>query len=386
MIDFKLGEESLEWQKKVRDFVFENVTPRDDLDTHGHFPTDLYQKAFDAGIITSVIPKHLGGSGKSFLDTMLAAIECSYGDLGFTTSAFLMRLSIAPLLLFGTEDQKEKWIRPLTKKLSFTAFCFTEPEGSTNLGSRPASTTAKKVEGGYMINGAKWTISNGSVASLFIVFARFEDEANGLNCFIIPREAQGVSTSEPFKKMGQRAADTAQVDFKNVFIPTENMIGRPGQGAQIAIKSLRQSRIGVGAMAIGVCERAIDLAKAHCHKRKTGDGSSVIYEQDVKFRFAQMDTKVEMLRSYVYRAIWEHENGNQATRFSSGVKLMAGKFATEITNECLELHGGMGYLEEAKIEKLARDAKLLQIFEGTEAVQKLLIADTAIRIKNGRNS
>jgi acyl-CoA dehydrogenase len=386
MLSFEFSKENLEWQMFVRSFVKEFVMTRTDLDTHEHFPMDLYQMAFDKGLITSMIPTEYGGGGKSLLDSILAAEECSYGDLGFTTSAFLMRLSCAPLLLFGTEEQKQKFITPLTKKLSFASFCFTEAEGSTNLGSRPASTTVRKVDGGYIIDGAKWTISNASVASLYTVFARFENEEMGMSCFVIPRDLEGVSVSKQYRKMGQRAADTAEVKFKNVFIPEESMIGRPGQGAQIALKSLRQSRIGVGAMSLGVCQRARDLALAHCHKRLSGDGKPVVYEQDVKFQFAEIDAKIEMLRAFVLKATWELENGKMGTKFSSSVKLLGGRLACEITNQCLELHGGQGYLIDGKIEKLVRDAKILQIFEGTEAVQKLLIADTAIRIKTGRSS
>lgn len=381
MLNFELSEDEIKWQKFVRLFVRENVLSRNDLDRHGHFPLDLYEKAFSAGIITSVIPKKYGGGGKSLLASILAAEECAYGDLGFTTSAFLLRLAAAPLILFGTNEQRFKFLKPLTEKLEFASFCFTEPEGSTNLGSRPASTIVREVDGGYIISGAKWTISNASVSSLYTVFARFEDDERGLSCFVIPRELDGVTVSKSYKKMGQRAADTAEVRFKNVFIPKENMIGKRGQGAQIALKSLRQSRIGVGAMALGVCQRARDLALDHCHTRLTGDGKAIIYEQNIKFRFAEMDAKIEMLRSFVLKATWELENGKLGTKYSSSVKLLAGRLACEITNECLELHGGIGYLEEGKIEKLVRDAKILQIFEGTEAVQKLLIADTAIRKK-----
>lgn len=383
-MNFSLSPESLKWQKTVRNFVSENILPREDLDQHGQFPWDLYQKAFDLGLMASLIPKNYGGIGRSFLDNILAAEECAYGDLGFTTSAFLARLSLGPLIGFGTEEQKKSWLIPMTEKLTFSSFCFTEPEGSTNLGSRPATTTARETDSGYLINGEKWTISNGSVASVYFVFARFEDEANGLTCFIIPRSAEGVSVSLPFKKMGQRAADTSMVTFKNVLIPKENMIGRKGQGTQIAIKSLTSSRIGVGAMALGTCQRARDLAKKHCHSRLNGSGQPIIYEQDIKFRFAEIEAKIEMLRSFLYRTVWEYENGNEITKFASSLKLMAARVADDITNECLDLHGGLGYLEDGKIEKIVRDAKLLTIYEGTEAVQKLLIADSAIRINRDR--
>ncbi len=378
-MDFSLSKESLDWKKKVRDFVSENLLARDDLDQHGHFPLDLYEKAFELGVMNSLIPKEYGGQGRSFLDNILGAEECAYGDLGFTTSTYLARLSLGPLIGFGTEEQKQEWLVPMTKKLTFSSFCFTEPEGSTNLGTRPASTTVKETENGFIINGEKWTISNGSVASVYFVFARFQGDESGLSCFIVPRSAPGVSVSDPFRKMGQRAADTSMVTFKNVLIPKKDMIGKKGQGSQIAIKSLTSSRIGVGAMALGVSQRARDLAKTHCHSRLNGTGQPIIYEQDIKFRFAQIEAKIEMLRSFLYRTIWEYENGKEVTKFASSLKLMAGQIADDITNECLDLHGGLGYLEDGKIEKLHRDAKLLKIYEGTEAVQKLLIADSAIR-------
>ncbi len=378
-MNFELSTENLEWKKKSRSFVDEYLINNRNLDSHDNFPIDLYKKAFDEGFITSMIPSEYGGGGRSLFESILSAEEFAYGDLGFTTSAFLMRLSIAPLVKFGSEEQKTKWLNMISSDLHFASFCFTEPEGSTNLGTRPASTTAKKVEGGYIINGSKWTISNASVASLYTVFARLENQDSGLTCFLIPRELEGVKVDKPHKKMGQRAADTAQVNFVNVFIPEENLIGRHNQGAQIALHSLKQSRVGIGAMALGVCQRARDLAKNHCHQRLTGEGNPVIYEQDVKFQFAEIEAKIEMLRSFVYRSCWELENNNSGTFFSSACKLMGGRFAFEITNQCLDLHGGKGYLVDSLIEKLVRDATLLKIYEGTEAVQKLMIADKAIR-------
>lgn len=384
MIDFTLSDEEVDWQQFVKKFVKENLLNRDDLDTHGYFPRELYQKAYDCGLMTSMIPKEYGGGGRTLFESVLAAEECSYGDLGFTTSAFLSRLSLAPLLLFGSKDQKNKWLSLMTSNMHFSSFCFTEPEGSTNLGTRPATTIAKIVDGGFIINGSKWTITNGSVASLYTVFARMDGDESGLNCFLIPRDTAGITITKSHKKMGQRASDTAQVEFKEVFIAKENMIGKHGQGAQIALKSLRHSRVGVGAMSLGVSQRARDLALAHCHKRLNGEGTPIVYEQDIKFRFALIDAKIEMLRSFVYKAVYELEKDKFGTKFSSAVKLMGAKIAFEITNECLELHGGQGYLEEGLIEKLVRDANLLRIYEGTEAVQKLLIADTAIRLKKDR--
>jgi acyl-CoA dehydrogenase len=382
MINFKLAPESIAWKEHVKSFVKANVIPRTDLDQHGHFPMDLYQKAFDAGVMTTSIPAVYGGQGKSFIETLLAVEECAYGDLGFTTSAFVSRLALGPLLLFGTENQKQQWLNPLTQKLGFASFGFTEPAGSTNLGTRPATTEFEAVDGGFKIRGEKSTISNASYAQFFTVFARQSDQSRGFSCFIVPGNAKGIELTPPLKKMGQRAGDTAGVKFFDTFVPTENLIGKIGQGPQVALMSLRSSRIGVGAMALGVSRRARDLAKIHCHNRKTGGGQPIIFEQDIQFKFATMEAKIDMLRAYLYNAAWELENGNHGTKYSSGLKLLSAQIACDITNECLELHGGAGYLEENTIEKLVRDTKLLQIYEGTEAVQKLLIADSAIRLSS----
>ncbi len=380
MIDFELTKETLHWKARARSFAREFILNRDDLDKHAIFPIDLYEKAFDEGLITSMIPKEYGGQGRSLLECALAAQECAYADLGFTTSAFLMRLSLTPLLNYGTHEQKIKWVKPLTEKLGFAAFCFTEPEGSTNLGSRPASTTVEEYEGGYILNGNKWTISNGSVSSLYLVFARLKNQKSGLSCFVVERDYKGVSSCPPHNKMGQRAADTAEVCFENVFIPKENLVGRIGEGHQIALASLKQSRLGVGAMALGVSERARDLAKNHCHNRLDGNGKPIIFIQDIKFRFAEIEAKVEMMRSFLYRCIWEFENSDMGTFYSSSLKFLGARMAIEIVSECLDLHGGTGYLVESKIEKLLRDTHLLKIYEGTEAVQKMMISDFAIRL------
>ena len=380
MADFSLTPEQLNWRKKAREFTSQNILPRTDLDIHGHFPLDLYEAAFKAGFITGSLPTRYGGGGKSTFESILAAEEFAYGDLGVATSTFLMKLSTGSLLGFGTEEQKERWLTPLTQKLKFASYAWTEPEGSSNLVGRPATTSAKPVEGGFLLNGVKSTISNATVASMYTVFARIEDGKEGLSCFIVPREAAGLEVSNPYKKMGQRAGDTGQIIFKNVFVPTQDQIGKAGQGVQIGMRSIRASRVGVAAMAVGVAKRARDLAKVYGHTHFAGDGTPLIQQQDFRMQIAQIEAEIEMVRSLAWRACWEVDFGEEATKLSSCAKLIGADMAVRVTNKASEMLGASGYLESGLAEKLIRDAKVLQIYEGTATIQKILIADTATRL------
>ena len=380
MIDFALGETSLRAREAARRFCADHILPRDDLDRHGHFPWDLYERAFAGGFITALIDAEYGGGGASTFDTLLMAEEFAYGDLGVATSTFLMKLSIGALIHFGTSDQKERWLRPLTEKLRFAAHAWTEPEGSSNLFGRPATTTARPVPGGFLLNGVKSTISNGTVASIYTVFARLDPGTEGLSCFMVARDNPGVSAANPYRKMGQRASDTGEVTFRDAFVPENDVIGKLGQGPQISLRALRTSRVGVAAMSVGVARRARDLAKKFGHARTTGDGKKLIQAQDFRFSIAQMEAEIEAVRSLVWRACWEVERGREGVKFSSAAKLLGANMAVRVTSLAQEMLGAEGYLESGIVEKLARDAKVLQIYEGTEAIQKTMIADTATRL------
>jgi alkylation response protein AidB-like acyl-CoA dehydrogenase len=380
MVDFSLSKEQREWRSKARLFVREQIIPRSDLDHFGCFPWEVYQQAFDQGFVTSMLPSHLGGGGRSPFELILAAEEFGYGDLGVATSTLLMNLSTASLLQFGTVDQQERWIRPLTEQLRFAAHAFTEPEGSSNLFHLPATTTAKPVLGGYLLRGVKSTISNASVASMFTVFARMEPGPGGLTCFVVSRNAPGIYVSNHYRKMGQRAADTGEIRFNDVFVPNEDLIGKPEQGNQIAMRAIRGSRVGVGAMAIGVARRAQKLIKQYGHQRLVSNGSKLIEQQDYRFRLAEIEAHIEMVRALCWRACWEVVHGNQATKLSSCAKLAGANMAVWATNLGVEMLGAQGYLESGLMEKLLRDAKVLQIYEGPASVQKTLIAEVCTRM------
>ena len=379
MVDFSLSESQRAWRQHVRSFAQRHVLSRADLDQHGHFPWEVYRAAFDAGLVTAGIPENVGGGGRPLLDLLLAAEELAYADLGVATSSGVMTLAAAPLTYFGTETQRRLWLEPLTKHLRFASFAWTEPEGSTNLYGRAASTVARPVTGGFELRGVKSTITNASVAQLFTVFARIESDSTGLSCFVIPRDAPGVKTRAPYEKMGQRASDTGELELDNVFVPADQQIGQAGQGHQIAIRSLVRSRTGISAMALGAARRARDLVIDYGHSRQTGDGRPLIEQQDYRYRVAEMEAEIEMLRALSWRAAWEVEHGSEGVKLSSCAKLVGGNVAVRITGEAVEMLGARGYLCSGKVEKLARDAKVLQIYEGPQAVQKVLIADTATR-------
>jgi acyl-CoA dehydrogenase len=379
MVSFALSEEQEAWRDHVREFARTVVLPRTDLDLCNHFPRDLYEAAFDAKLVTAGLPADLGGGGRSLFDVVLAGEELAYADLGVAASTFVMNLGAAPLLNFGTDEQKDRWLRPLCEKLGFTAYAWTEPEGSSNLFGRPASTIARPVDGGFLISGAKSTISNGSVADVITVFARIEPGPGGISCFVLGADTPGVETSTPHQKMGQRAADTADIVLRDVFVPTTDQIGLPGQGYQIAVRSMLRSRTGICAMAIGASRRARDLVIDHGYARITADGKRLIDQQDYRLRIAEMEAEIEMARALCWRAAWEVEHGSEAIKLSSCAKLIGGNVAVRITNEAIEMLGATGYLQAGLAEKLFRDAKILQIYEGPQFVQKMMIADTATR-------
>lgn len=372
MVDFSLTNEERAWRKKAHQFTREQIIPRKDLDIHGYFPWDLYQKAFDEGFITSMLPKRLGGGGHSPFELILAAEEFGYGDLGVATSTFLFKLSTGALLQFGTQDQQERWIRPLTQTLRFASHAFTEPQGSSNLFGLPATTTAKKIDGGYLLNGTKSTISNACVASVYTFFARIEPGPGGLSCFVVPREAHGIKVTNPYKKMGQRAADTGEIKFNEVFVPNIDLIGQPGQGNQIAMRAIRASRVGVAAMAVGVACRARDLIKQHGHARVVSNGSKLIEQQDYRFRLAEIEADIEMIRSLCWRACWEVSHGLHATKFSSCAKLSGANMAARVTNLGLEMLGAQGYLETGLMENYYATRRYYKFMKGQSLFKKHL--------------
>ena len=379
-MDFSLSPQQQAWREKARDFAQAVVMPRTDLDEVGHFPREVFQAAFEAGFMTAGLPSSVGGGGRPLIDLLLATEELGCADLGVATSTGVMTLAAAPLVQFGTSEQQQRWLTPLTQALGFASFAWSEPEGSTNLFSRPATTVAVPVQGGFEVTGTKSTITNGAVADVLTVFARLEGAKGGLGCFVVSGKNPGVQASSPYKKMGQRASNTGEVIFNRAFVPTKDLIGQPGQGQQIAVHAMTKSRVGVAAMAVGVARRARDLVIQYGHARSTSAGHKLIEAQDFRLRLAHIEAHIETIRALAWRAAWAVEEGQEASKLAACAKLMGANMAVGVTGEAVELLGASGYLAHGVAEKLMRDAKVLQIYEGPQFVQKTVIADTAVRL------
>lgn len=377
VIDFRLTSEQSSMREMARSFSLRELVPRRrEFDEHGCFPTELYQQAFDLGFMNAILPKTNGGLGLSMVDLAVFGEEIAYGDLGFATSLMVSLLATGPLIYFGTEEQRNRWLSPLSEKLSFCSFAMTEPEGSS---PRAIKTRARRADGGYVLDGSKAFITNAAVADWFAVFARVDGDPGLLSCFIVPADAPGVTVGSPYRKMGQRASTTAEVSLAEVRVSAECRVGNEGDGERIAMASLCRSRTGVGVMGVGVARAARDLVVDWAHVRRLPGGFPLVAQQDYRFSLAELDVQIETARSMAWRACWEQDNGPDKVRYSSIAKLYGGNVAVAVTGRAVEMLGGTGYVEEGIVEKLMRDAKLLQIYEGPQAVQKMLVAEFATK-------
>lgn len=380
VIDFGLTDTQLEWQRRAREFAFRELIPRrGELDRPNEFPRELYQKAFDEGFLRISMPRDVGGDGLPFLDTLVAVEEVAYGDLGFATSLFVQWLAMGTLLGFGTDEQRQRWIAPMTRELSFCAFALTEPHAGS-AGFQLARTTARAAGDRYLLNGSKCYITNSPVAEWLAVFAMVEPNPlpsgqSSLSCFVVPRQSPGLTVRTPYVKLGQRASATGEVTLENVEVPASALIGRIGQGTEIALNSLNRTRTGIGIMGVGVARAARDLVIQFAYDRRTFGNKRLITQQAFRFRLADIDIQIQAARLLGWRSGWELEHGDQPARWASTSKLFGGNMAVAVTGEAVEMLGGLGYLQVGGVEKLMRDAKLLQIYEGATAVQKILIAE-----------
>jgi acyl-CoA dehydrogenase len=286
-------------------------------------------------------------------------------------------LAYTPIILFGTDEQKKKFLTPHTKKMSFAAFCLTEREAGSDAGA--LKTTAKKVGSEYVINGSKCFISNAGIASLYVVFANSNPDKGmrGLSAFIVPRETPGLTIGKVEDKMGQRASNTAEVIFEDVKVPEENLLGKEGIGFVIAMKTLDKTRAPVGAAGVGVARAALEYAIEYA-KTRIQFGKPIALFQHIAFQIAQMAMEINAARHLVWHAAWLLDQGKPCGKESAMAKAYGSDVAMRITTEALQILGGYGYMKDFPMEKLMRDAKLLQIYEGTNEIQRMVISREVI--------
>ncbi len=378
MISFSLTEEQEALQAMAREFAEKEMKPKAAKYDEGHeFPEEVMKKAFEVGFLTCKIPEEYGGGSLSDIDTVIVSEELAAGCAGMYTTMMVNALAYTPIILFGTDEQKKKFLTPHTEKMSFASFCLTEREAGSDAGA--LKTTAKKVGSEYVINGSKCFISNAGIASLYVVFANSNPDKGmrGLSVFIVPRETPGLTIGKVEDKMGHRASNTTELFFEDVKVPEENLLGKEGIGFVIAMKTLDKTRAPVGAAGVGVAKAALQYAIDYA-KTRIQFGKPIALFQHIAFQIAQMAMEINAARHLVWHAAWLLDQGKPCGKESAMAKAYGSDVAMRVTTESLQILGGYGYMKDYPMEKLMRDAKLLQIYEGTNEIQRMIISREVI--------
>ncbi|MEW6455425.1 MAG: acyl-CoA dehydrogenase family protein [Acidobacteriota bacterium] len=374
MVDFRLTEEQIALQEMAREFALKELRPNAaKYDESDEFPWEIMKKAFEVGFLTSSIPQEYGGGGLSTLDTVIICEELAWGCAGMYTSIMANSLALTPIILFGNDEQKRKFFTSFTKEMGFASFALTEREAGSDAGG--IATTAKKANGEYIINGSKCFITNGGVSKLSVVFATVDRTRGprGITAFIVPMDTPGVKIGKIENKMGHRASNTAEIFFDDVKIPEENLLGKEGMGFLVAMKTLDKARPSVGAGGLGIARAAYEHALEYSKTRKQFEKPIASF-QHIAFKLSEMATEINAARHLVYHSAWLLDNGLKATKEAAMAKLFATDVAMKITVDALQIFGGYGYMKDYPMEKLVRDAKLMQIYEGTNEIQKYVIS------------
>lgn len=375
MVDFELTEEERAFQELARDFTRREIVPVAAAhDESGEFPWGVVRRAHQAGLLNLGIPEDYGGTGLDAFSVALIAEELGAGCAGIATSLLGNGLALYPLISYGTAEQQERFLPDFCAGPHLAAFCLTEPEAGSDISA--VRTTARREEAFYLLNGVKTFITNGGVASLYTVIASTDRKrgARGLSAFVVPADAPGLSSGKKERKMGQRASDTCEVILEEVRVPAGNRLGREGRGFRIALEALNHARIGVAAIAVGLARAALDAARDYAHQR-VQFGRPIIGFQAIQLMLADMAIGVETARLLTWRAARAAVRGaGDVELLSSMAKCYAADVAMAVTTDAVQVMGGYGYMKEYPVEKYMRDAKLLQIYEGTNQIQRLLVA------------
>lgn len=374
-MDFRLSEEHEMIRKMVRDFAVKEVAPTAaERDENERFDRGIFDQMAALGLTGIPWPEQYGGIGSDFLAYCIAVEELSRvcASTGVTLSAHTS-LASWPLFKFGTEEQKQKYLVPLARGEKIGAYGLTEPGSGSDAGAMV--TTARREGDHYVLNGSKIFITNGGVADIYIAFALTDTKSkhHGTSAFIIEKDFPGFSTGKKEKKMGIRASTTTEIIFDNVMVPAENRLGEEGQGFKIAMMTLDGGRNGIAAQAVGIAQGALDAAVAYAKERKQF-GKPIAANQGVSFKLADMATAVEAARLLTYQAAWLESNGLPYGKESAMSKLFAGDTAMKVTTEAVQIFGGYGYTKDYPVERFMRDAKITQIYEGTQEIQRLVIS------------
>ena len=373
MVDFTLTEEQQSMRELAHDFAEREIRPVAwQYDRDATWPQDIIDKAWELGLMNSHLPAEYGGPGLNYLEGAMLEEELAWGCSGISTTLSCNGLATAPVGLAASEELKREYLGRLSEAPLLASFCLTEPDAGSDVSGM--KTTAKRVGDKWVINGSKCFITNGEYANWYTVYAKTDREAGhrGISCFIVPRDA-GVVVDKHEDKMGQRASNTATVSFNDVEIPLDHLVGEENKGFKIAMMTLDRTRPGVAAMATGVARAAMEFAIDYS-KERVQFGAPIAMHQAIQFMIADMATKVHLSRLATWNSAVLLDQGARNTLESSHAKRFAADSAMEVCIDAVQVYGGYGFIKDYPVEKLMRDAKILQLYEGTAQIQRLVIA------------
>lgn len=377
-ISFSLSEEHQMIQGLARDFARNEIAPNaEHYDQTHEYPWPIIKKAQELGLTTMPIPEKYGGLGLSLFEECLVSEELSWGCSGISTAIGVTSLGMLPILIAGSEEQKEHYGGRMADG-ALCAYCVTEPEAGSDVAG--LKTTAVRDGDSYIINGGKTFITGATHANFYTVLAYTDASVRedrrrrygGMSFFVVERDTEGVSVGKPFHKMGQHASDTAEVVFDNVRVPASSMLGAEGTGFATTMKVFDRSRPTVAAGAVGVAQRALDESIKYAKERVTM-GQPIWQHQGVGFMIADMAMNVEAARALVWKAAWAEDTGARNTTAAAMAKAFAADMAMKVTTDAVQVFGGYGYMAEYPVEKLMRDIKIYQIYEGTSQIQRAIL-------------
>jgi len=374
-MNFDLTSEQEMIKRTIRQFADEEVAPGAlDRDRTKQFPIEIFKQLAEMGIMGLPFPEEYGGGGADTVSFAIVVEELSRGcgSTGITYSAHIS-LGGAPLYLFGTEEQKQQYLTPICTGESFGAFGLTEPNAGSDAGG--TRTTAKEINGEFIINGNKCFITNASYAK-HLALTAITSEKDGkkeISAIIVPTNADGFTVIDNYEKMGLNSSNTTELVLEDVRVPAENLLGKRGEGFRQFLITLDGGRIGIGAMAVGIAQGAYEKALTYAKERKQF-GKSISSFQAIQFKLADMAMKIELARNMVYKAAWLKDKGRPFSKEAAMCKLYASEICMEVTDQAVQIHGGYGYMKEYHVERMMRDAKLLEIGEGTSEVQRMVIS------------
>lgn len=379
MISFSLTDEQKELQQLARDFAQNEIAPlAPQLDRTGEYPHAILKKAHALGLLNLTISDAYGGGGLGWLESCIVGEEFAAACAGVTTAANASELALTPIELAASEEQKKKFIAPIARDGGLAAFCVTEPGAGSDVAAMRTRATQQGDE--YILNGTKHFITNGDVAQTLTVFASTDPDKKhrGISLFVVPADARGITRHHMGEKMGHRASDTAEIVFEDVHVPAANLLGKEGEGFKFAMETFDRTRVGIGAAGVGLARAAMEAAIKFTKERQQF-AQPIANFQGVQFMIADMAIKIETARLSVWHAAWLTDQKLPYSYASAIAKAYGSDVAMQVTTDAVQLLGGYGYMADYKVEKYMRDAKLLQIYEGTNQIQRVVIAKALLK-------